>query len=157
MMRPRTREPLCVPRLSGSSTLPPARDIVFNVDDVCHRQRSILEGCSAEMTVTTLAERKRMEAARRNEAARSIMAELRGYAAAHGGRFVVFGSAAKGTIGFASDIDIMVDFPEQTEAQAFRFAEDVCRKYDLVGDLHSKSTTKLAFIDRIAAHARMLG
>jgi predicted nucleotidyltransferase len=109
------------------------------------------------MVLTTLAERKRRETARRVEAARSVMAELRAFAAAHGGRFLVFGSAAKGTLGFRSDIDILVDFPEREEARAFRFAERVCGRFGLVGDLHSKRTAERAFVDRIAAHARTLG
>jgi predicted nucleotidyltransferase len=115
------------------------------------------ESWSADMVVTTLAERKRREAARRVEAARSVMDQLRGFAAAHGGRFLVFGSAAKGTIGFASDIDILLDFPQQEEARAFQYAESVCRQFGLVGDLHSKRTTKPEFVDRIATHARTLG
>jgi predicted nucleotidyltransferase len=85
------------------------------------------------------------------------MTELSRFAVAHGGRFFVFGSAAKGTIGFASDIDVLVDFPAHAEARALSFAESVCRKHNLVGDLHAKSTTKREFIDRITSYARVLG
>jgi predicted nucleotidyltransferase len=109
------------------------------------------------MIVTTLTERKRKEAARRADAARSIMSELRGFAAVHGGKFLVFGSSARGGMRFTSDIDVLIDFPKTTEPEAFQFAERLCRKYDLVGDLHSMRTTKPEFVDRVSAYAKVLG
>jgi hypothetical protein len=39
--------------------------------------------------------------------------ELADYARRHGGRFIVYGSAASGRFHFESDIDILVDFDDE--------------------------------------------
>jgi hypothetical protein len=48
------------------------------------------------MAVVTVSERKARRAALRRSAAARVMNELKTYAAAHGGRFLVFGSVATG-------------------------------------------------------------
>ncbi|MXW85316.1 MAG: DNA polymerase subunit beta, partial [Boseongicola sp. SB0667_bin_21] len=66
------------------------------------------------------------EAAARSAAARRIIARLSSHARRHGGRFLVFGSAARGDMRHDSDIDILVDFPPEMELDAVIFAEEAC-------------------------------
>lgn len=84
------------------------------------------------------------------------MAELAPYAAAKGGRFLVFGSAAKGRITHGSDIDVLIDFPPEVEPEAWQFVEEACRRHGLSGDIHSVGTTKREFIDRVSPDAVVL-
>ncbi|MXW86115.1 MAG: hypothetical protein F4103_03315 [Boseongicola sp. SB0673_bin_14] len=100
-------------------------------------------------TIVTLAERKAREAARRAEAAGRIMKSLRGYAASHGGRFVVFGSAARGEMRHDSDIDIWADFPPEREKGAAGFAEDACALENLPCDILFRGTPTARFMDMI--------
>ncbi len=46
--------------------------------------------------IVTLTERKRFETARRREAVEALVVVLADYGRAHGGRFLLFGSAARG-------------------------------------------------------------
>ena len=101
------------------------------------------------MAVTTLPERKRLEAARRGRAARSVMEELRTYARAKGGCFVVFGSVASGRVRYDSDIDILVDFPAEESAQAWCFAEEICARHAIALDILDAATTRAAFVEVI--------
>ncbi|MDE0522667.1 MAG: nucleotidyltransferase domain-containing protein [Boseongicola sp.] len=99
--------------------------------------------------IVTLQERKDLEAGRRAEAAGKVMTKLRDYAASHGGRFVVFGSAARGAMRHDSDIDIWADFPLEGELGAVSFAEDVCALEGLPCDILFCGTPKAAFKDLI--------
>ncbi|MXX91133.1 MAG: hypothetical protein F4213_16605 [Boseongicola sp. SB0677_bin_26] len=99
--------------------------------------------------IVTVAERKAREAARRAEAAGRVMERLRGYAASHGGRFVVFGSAARGEMRYSSDIDIWADFSREREFDAVHFSEEACAKEDLPCDVLFCGTPSAAFMDMI--------
>jgi predicted nucleotidyltransferase len=104
----------------------------------------------------TVSQRKSQEAARRRDAAAAIMAELASYAEAKGGRFLIFGSVAKGRMTHGSDIGVLIDFPPEVEPEAWQFVEEACRRHGLSGDIHSVSTTKSEFIDRVSAGAVVL-
>lgn len=52
--------------------------------------------------IVTLRERKADEAARRSEAVAALRPVLTAYARAHGGRFLLYGSAARGCIKYAA-------------------------------------------------------
>ena len=80
--------------------------------------------------IVTVPERKAREAARRRAAAREVMTEARGFATLRGGRFYVVGSVAAARVGYASDFDVLVDFPAETEAEATEFVEEACRRRD---------------------------
>jgi predicted nucleotidyltransferase len=108
------------------------------------------------MTVTTLAERKAAEAARRRRAADDAVRELSDYARNHGGRFVVFGSYVTNSMRFDSDVDVLVDFPMDQTADAWRFVEDVSARLAVPLDIHDARTTKSAFVDRVRATGRVL-
>lgn len=100
-------------------------------------------------TITTLPQRKAAEAARRRRAAGEAVCELRDYARSHGGAFVVFGSFVKDALRFDSDLDVMVDFPVETSAEAWRHAEAICERRAIPVDLHDARTTRPAFADRV--------
>jgi len=99
--------------------------------------------------VVTIAERKAREAERRRAAVANVIDELKRYGAEHGGRFLVFGSAAEGRIDADSDLDVIVDFPAAAEALAVEHVEEMCRRLGIPVDVLAKSATKAAFLDRI--------
>jgi predicted nucleotidyltransferase len=108
------------------------------------------------MAVVTVSERKARQAALRRAAADRVMDELKAHAAAHGGRFLVFGSVATGKLKFDSDFDVVVDFPDGMETPAISFAEDACAANSIPCDVHAKTTSSEAFLARIAPQAVIL-
>lgn len=62
------------------------------------------------MTVT-VAEPKAMKVELLCHGGMAAVEELRSYAIAVGGRFVLFGSAVAGRLKYDSDFDLVVDFP----------------------------------------------
>ena len=109
------------------------------------------------MTVVTIEERKKSEAVRRRATAAEIMCALSEFAKEQGGKFLIFGSAARGTIGYDSDIDIIVDFPAEKEADACSYVERLCARYGLQVDLLSRRTTAKNFLDRISTDSMVIG
>jgi predicted nucleotidyltransferase len=85
--------------------------------------------------IVTLTERKTAEAARRAAAVEALVAVLPEYARAHGGRFLLFGSAARGQMKFTSDVDLLIDFPPDALNEAWIFAEAACWDRGLEPDL----------------------
>ena len=57
----------------------------------------------------TLAERKAARVAFLHEAVAALRNRLREYARSHGGRFLLYGSAARGDLRFDSDIDMLIE------------------------------------------------
>lgn len=104
-------------------------------------------------SIVTLAERKKRAGASRSAAAARIMDRLSSHAAATGGRFVVFGSAARGEMRHDSDIDILVDFPPALELDAVIFAETACAAEDLPCDVLPFATRTPEFLERIERDA----
>ena len=86
--------------------------------------------------VVTLAERKSRAVARLKTGYEAATVALAAYAAAHGGRFVVFGSFARGDIHPESDCDVMVDFRETLVRDARDAAEAILRDHGLDPDVH---------------------
>jgi predicted nucleotidyltransferase len=62
--------------------------------------------------VLTLKARKAAKLAAMQDALASLRASLSDYARANGGRFLLFGSAARGALRPDSNVDVLVDFPE---------------------------------------------
>jgi predicted nucleotidyltransferase len=106
--------------------------------------------------VVTVSERKARETERLRNAAADVLAELTGYAAAHHGRYLVFGSVAAGAIRPDSDFDVVVDFPEEAERAAIDEVETVCAKYGISADVHSIRTAGPNFLKRISGHWKEL-
>ena len=84
------------------------------------------------------------------------MAELKQYAEESGGRFLIFGSAAKDLVRPHSDLDVIIDFPMDQEAAAWERVEGACRAHRIPCDIHSVSRSSPAFIERMRKHAIML-
>jgi predicted nucleotidyltransferase len=106
--------------------------------------------------IVTLSERKTAEAARRQQAVAALVPVLAAYARAHGGRFLLFGSAARGEMKFSSDVDLLLDFPSETLSEAWDFAEAACWDRDLEPDLMPYSWCKQAFLDHVAPDLRVV-
>ena len=102
--------------------------------------------------IVTVAERKARETARHRAAVDRVISEMKAFGAEHGGRFFIFGSAAEDRMKFDSDLDIIVDFPAEREAEALDFVEDACRRQNLPADIHLKSRSSSRFLDRIRNH-----
>ena len=75
------------------------------------------------MASPTLAEPKAPQAAVREAAVAELKSVLAAYAREHGGRFILFGSAARREMHSGSDVDILVDFPAGPHMDAIGFAE----------------------------------
>jgi len=87
------------------------------------------------MSVVTLAARKAARADEIRLGFERLHAEMAEYGRARGGRFWVYGSAAKARLHFASDIDILVDFDEPEVSDAADFVETACARLNLEGDV----------------------
>jgi predicted nucleotidyltransferase len=106
--------------------------------------------------IVTLTERKAAEAARRAAAVEALVPVLAEYARTHRGRFLLFGSAARGMMKYDSDVDILLDFPEATVGDAWNFAEAACWDRGLEPDLLPYGGCKPAFLDHIAPDCRVI-
>jgi len=106
--------------------------------------------------IVTLTERKAAEAERRQQAVESLRVVLTDYARAHGGRFLLFGSAARGTMRYDSDVDILVDFPPEALDDAWNFAERACFERRLEPDITPFSSCRGRFRERVAADLQVL-
>jgi predicted nucleotidyltransferase len=72
------------------------------------------------------------------------------------GRFVLFGSVARGDARGGSDVDLLIDFPERGEAAAFAFVEENCAKLGIRGDLRAYRYCSDRFLSDIAADAKVI-
>ncbi len=101
--------------------------------------------------VVTVSERKAAERARRMAAVAALRARLAAYAAAQGGRFLLYGSAARGTMRHDSDVDVLVDFPPEAKAAAWEFVEDLGRELRVPVDVNYADWCSAGFLAHIDA------
>lgn len=99
--------------------------------------------------IATLAERKNSAVRRLKTAADGAVRDLRDYAGKHQGRFVVFGSYVKDALRFDSDLDVLVDFPDDRADAAWTFAEDIAARFAIPVDLHDARTSKAVFVEAV--------
>lgn len=110
------------------------------------------------MTVRTLAERRQAEAARREAAAATLCRELAGAAGRFGGRYLLYGSAARGEVRHDSDVDLLLDFPDATSrSAAWTFAEDRCTALGLFYDIRPIGMCDARFLAHVLPEAKVLG
>jgi predicted nucleotidyltransferase len=107
--------------------------------------------------IVTLKERKAAEADRRRRAVEDLRSALAAYARQHGGRFLLFGSAARGDMRYHSDVDILTDFPEPATNSAWNFAERACWDRKLDPDIMPRSWCKADFIAHIQPDIEVIG
>jgi predicted nucleotidyltransferase len=106
--------------------------------------------------IITLTERKDREAARRQQAVAALVPVLAEHARANGGRFLLFGSAARGTMKYHSDVDLLMDFPAEASNAAWKFAEAACWDRKLEPDLLPYQWCKPAFLDHVSRDIQVL-
>ena len=82
-----------------------------------------------------LRNRSKDELGRKLAAVGELKSVLAAYAREHGGRFILFGSAARREMRPDSDVDILIDFPVQLELKAADFAENEGRRRGLEPDV----------------------
>jgi predicted nucleotidyltransferase len=100
--------------------------------------------------IVTLPQRKAAESDRRRRAVEHLRVALTDYARAHGGRFLLFGAAARGTMRYHSDVDILVDFPDSKRSTAWSFAEYACWDRKLEPDIMPYGWCKPEFLAHVA-------
>ena len=95
--------------------------------------------------IVTLKERHRRKMERMQQAVVAIDAALTLYAREHSGRFIRYGSTAKGRMRAHSDVDIIADFPDETSIAAAGFAEDTCFAHGMTPDAHAGAYLSAGF------------
>jgi predicted nucleotidyltransferase len=104
----------------------------------------------------TLAERKRVRVDQIRAGVARLREELTEYGRLHGGKFLLYGSAASGLIRYDSDVDIIVDFADIDVAAAVDFVEAACARLQLEADVQPKSWCKEAFLRKIEENALVI-
>jgi predicted nucleotidyltransferase len=105
----------------------------------------------------TLNSEKASKVARMVTGVVALKKELGDYAQRHGSSFLIYGSIAKGTYRHDSDIDILVDFPDDSVSDAWRFCEDACQKHKLKPDVRPKNLCSAKFLKGVMIGAVELG
>lgn len=113
-----------------------AAHLVYSRSSSTHVPNGLACDSGQEVDVfLTISDRKRGEAERRSKAAGALRDLLAEHARRLGGRYILYGSAAKGTMTHDSDIDLLLDFPDETEAEAWRAAETECEALGMAHDI----------------------
>ncbi|MGD9967037.1 MAG: nucleotidyltransferase family protein [Hyphomonadaceae bacterium] len=109
-----------------------------------------------QAAILTLAERDALRRARRREAISALEGRLAGYARARGGRFILYGSVARGEDRPDSDVDVLVDFPSTARLAAALYAETACAEAGLRGDVRDIEIASERLLARARAEGRVL-
>ena len=104
----------------------------------------------------SLESRKRAEAERRGRIADTLATDLSVFARDHGGRFILYGSLARGEARYDSDVDLLIYFPPAFEGAAWRMAEDLCSRLDIELDIEPVAWCDPAFLAKVLAKARLI-
>ena len=107
--------------------------------------------------IVTLRERRARALEERKDAQRTLEARLTAHAARHGGRYRLFGSAARGDLRPESDVDLLADFPEQSVDAAIRDAQDTCEEMGLHHDVLDQSLCPADFLRHVLPESRVVG
>ncbi len=109
------------------------------------------------MAVRTLAERKTAKVAAKAAAVDELLRTLEHQAREIGGRYLLYGSAARGELRPDSDVDLLLDFPDgNATAAAWDFAEDECARLGLDCDIRPVAMCGLRFLAHVLPEARSL-
>ncbi len=107
--------------------------------------------------IVTLKDRKARLLANRRAALARLELRLAEAAARYGGRYRLFGSAARGEMRPDSDVDLLADFSRQNVSQAIRAAEDACEELGLRCDIVDQAWCSPTFLRRVLPGAKVLG
>jgi predicted nucleotidyltransferase len=105
----------------------------------------------------TLRERHERKLAAFREGVEALKPLLASYAREHGGRFILFGSAARGTMHDQSDVDIIADFPDRGSTAACNFADERCFALGLTPDSRPIDWTSEKVVARALEEGVVLG
>jgi len=105
----------------------------------------------------TLQEWKAAKAAALRQAVEALCPVLASHARGRSGRYLLYGSTARGALRHDSDIDLLLDFPPEREAEAWRFAEQACWDRGLSPDIRPRTWCRPDLLARIRDHAVTLG
>jgi predicted nucleotidyltransferase len=105
----------------------------------------------------TMSQRDAEAAAKRRADIKAIETELFEFARATGGRFVLFGSSASDRVRFDSDVDLLIDFPDESVFAAWEAAELACAKRGVPLDALPLSWAKSGFLESIRGQMRSVG
>lgn len=109
------------------------------------------------MTIRTLAERKNAAVAAKTAALDELLGLLAGRARELGGRYLLYGSAARGELRPDSDVDLLLDFADgDASSTAWGFAEDECARLGLHCDIRPVVMCEPRFLDHVMPGARSL-
>ena len=107
------------------------------------------------MRIITLKERDAAALAAKTAAIDSLKSELADIARMFGGRFLLFGSAARDELRPDSDVDLLLDFPDETTTTAARTAaEAACGRRRLEHDILPVSVCDRVFLQHVMKHAK---
>ena len=107
--------------------------------------------------IVTLKDRRARSLANRRAALARLELRLAEAAAEYGGRYRLFGSAARGEMRPDSDVDLLADFSRQNVSQAIRAAEDACEELGLRCDIVDQAWCSPTFLRRVLPGAKVLG
>ena len=105
----------------------------------------------------TLRERHDRKLAVYRDGVAALQSLLVAYAREHGGRFILFGSAARGTPHDQSDVDLIADFPDGGSVPACRFADERCFALGLKPDVRPIEWTAEKVVARALEEGIVLG
>ena len=107
-------------------------------------------------SIVTLEERRARALSARKAALAQLETRLASVAARYGGRYRLYGSAARGEMRPDSDIDLLADFPGHAVSAAIRAAEDACQELGLPCDIIDQSWCRTAFLQRVLPESRVI-
>lgn len=105
----------------------------------------------------SIAQRKKDEAERRARGVDAMSRRLESFARDKGGRYLLYGSAARGQIRHDSDVDLLLDFPADWEAEAWRLAEDLSADLGVDADIKPLGWCEGDFAEKVLQEARIIG
>lgn len=108
------------------------------------------------MSIVTLRERREVAARKRADALSRVGVRLADLEQRHGGRFWLFGSAARGNVRGDSDIDLVADFPVEVEFEAINEAERICAEVGVPCDIVEKRACSEEFWTIVSPDLRAL-
>jgi predicted nucleotidyltransferase len=100
--------------------------------------------------------RKHEEARRLASVPTVLKSRLSEFARSHGGRYVLYGSLARGEARHDSDVDLLVDFPGEFEAEAWRLVEDLCFEMKIKSDIKPLVWCTDAFREKVLPTAKII-
>lgn len=95
------------------------------------------------------------EVERRRKAALALRDLMREVAPRLGGRFILYGSAARDDLRADSDIDVLLDFPLERQAEAYRVLEEASSSWKVKVDILPRSVVSDRFFEHIMKDAEV--